>query len=480
MNEKLLDRSIGENYYLPEEGNVLSPTPLLTVRTDVSYQQNNLTEERPARAYRNRGAAVLFLMHIAVVLYCALQGGWPVAVERRLLGLLFLTGCVAVALSTAAWYAMTQYPQHFVVLALGSSFLGHFLAAGVLLYFRWWSGLLLAVTFAVLTLLYLRAVWHRTHVASAQLQVALQAIERNKAVLSLAYLILLSLQLWTLIWLMAWLGFYNLTYGENCPGSEKDGDNAYYCTVRLRGHTGALVFFWLSFFWTTQVLRNVLRVTVAGVVGSFVCRPEHPALVEAFRHATTSSFGSICFGSLLTAVIQVLYQLCRMLQNTASSSSGNFLLCIIDCIVGFLERLTVYFHKWSYIYIGLYGDDYLTAGQSVLQLFRERGWDTIVTDQLVVRTLQLCAAMVGVSTGAVALLMGPSLHWSKFVTFAVPALLGGTLSYILFLSVVGAAVDAIIVLFAEAPLELERNHPGLHRQLVTAWSQLYPDEFRSP
>jgi hypothetical protein len=148
--------------------------------------------------------------------------------------------------------------------------------------------------------------------------------------------------------------------------------------------------------------------------------------------------------------------------------------------VGFLERLTVYFHKWSYIYIGLYADDYLTAGQNVLQLFRERGWDTIITDQLVVRTLQLSATMVGVSTGAVALLMGPSLHWSKLVTFAIPALLGGTLSYILFLSVVGAAVDSIIVLFAEAPLELERNHPGLYRQMVTAWSQLYPDEFRAP
>ncbi|GAX19783.1 hypothetical protein FisN_3Hh012 [Fistulifera solaris] len=479
MDEKLLNNHLeGDEYFLQEQhGNLLSPSPLLTVRTDVSYPN---TQEKPARAYRNQGAALLFLMHMAVVFYCALQGGWPVAVEQRLLGLLFLTGCTAVALSTIAWYAMTQYSQHFVVVALSSTFAGHFFAAGVLIYFRWWSGVLLAIAFAAVTLIYLRTVWDRTHVAAAQLQVALQAIERNKAVLSLTYFILLSLQLWVLIWLMAWLGFYNLTYGENCSDNNDNDDQGYYCIVRLGGHGGVLFFFWLSFFWTTQVLRNVLRVTVAGVVGSFVCRPEYPAVGEAFRHATTSSFGSICFGSLLTALIQALYQICRMLQRTSSSSSGNFLVCIVDCIVGFLERLTVYFHKWSYIYIGLYGDDYLTAGQNVLQLFRERGWDTIITDQLVVRTLQLFATMVGVSTGAVALLMGPSLHWSKLVTFAIPALLGGTLSYILFLSVVGAAVDSIIVLFAEAPLELERNHPGLYRQMVTAWSQLYPDEFRAP
>jgi hypothetical protein len=43
------------------------------------------------------------------------------------------------------------------------------------------------------------------------------------------------------------------------------------------------------------------------------------------------------------------------------------------------------------------------------------------------------------------------------------------------LGVVSSAVDTILVTFCEAPLDFERNHPGLHRQMLSAWRQVYPD-----
>jgi hypothetical protein len=41
--------------------------------------------------------------------------------------------------------------------------------------------------------------------------------------------------------------------------------------------------------------------------------------------------------------------------------------------------------------------------------------------------------------------------------------------------VVSSAVDTIVVTFCEAPMDFERNHPGLHRQMVSAWRQVYPE-----
>ncbi len=44
--------------------------------------------------------------------------------------------------------------------------------------------------------------------------------------------------------------------------------------------------------------------------------------------------------------------------------------------------------------------------------------------------------------------------------------------------VVASAVDTVIVCFAEAPNDFRRHHPQLHQDMVEAWRQTYPTEFR--
>jgi hypothetical protein len=63
-----------------------------------------------------------------------------------------------------------------------------------------------------------------------------------------------------------------------------------------------------------------------------------------------------------------------------------------------------------------------------------------------------------------------------FVAFIVPTCIGIAMAIIL-TSVIMAAVNTVVVGFAEAPMEFERNHPGLSAQLVTAWRHVYPDEY---
>ena len=42
------------------------------------------------------------------------------------------------------------------------------------------------------------------------------------------------------------------------------------------------------------------------------------------------------------------------------------------------------------------------------------------------------------------------------------------------LSVLGSGVNTVIVLFAEAPAEFERNYPELSRKMREIWSTIYP------
>lgn len=44
------------------------------------------------------------------------------------------------------------------------------------------------------------------------------------------------------------------------------------------------------------------------------------------------------------------------------------------------------------------------------------------------------------------------------------------------MSVVGSAVNTVIVCFAESPAEFEQNHPHLSAEMRAAWRQAWPAE----
>ena len=63
-----------------------------------------------------------------------------------------------------------------------------------------------------------------------------------------------------------------------------------------------------------------------------VCIP----LSQTPHRALTTSFGSICFGSLLVALIQALKQLAHEARQNGDS---GILACIAECILGCLESI---------------------------------------------------------------------------------------------------------------------------------------------
>src|SRR5690242_10326871 len=90
-------------------------------------------------------------------------------------------------------------------------------------------------------------------------------------------------------------------------------------------------------------LKNTIHVTISGVYGSwYFCPNAMPkgATRGAFKRSVTYSFGSICFGSLIVAIIQFLRQIASAAQHSASSDGnivGAILFCILGCLISLLE-----------------------------------------------------------------------------------------------------------------------------------------------
>jgi hypothetical protein len=167
-----------------------------------------------------------------------------------------------------------------------------------------------------------------------------------------------------------------------------------------------LFLLFLSYYWVHQVLTNTVHVTTAGTIGTWWFVPDEAnscwssAIQDSFCRATTYSFGSICFGSLLVAIVQALRALNHMSRN---NEDMQMLTCIIDCILGCIEDIIEYLNKWAYVYVGLYGFGYLEAGRNVIQLFEQKGWTVIISDDLCDRVLFMVSVGVGLLTGLIGL-----------------------------------------------------------------------------
>jgi len=247
-----------------------------------------------------------------------------------------------------------------------------------------------------------------------------------------------------------------------------------------------LFFLLLSYYWVHQVLANTIHVTTAGTIGTWWFVPDEAnscfssAIQDSFCRATTYSFGSICFGSLVVAVVQSLRTLVQM---TRDSEDMQILTCLLDCILACIQDIVEYLNKWAYVYIGLYGFGYIEAGRNVFQLFEQKGWTVIITDDLADNVLFMVSVGVGLLTGLVGmvlaiadpnLLAGVGLGESAGSGGFIIGLLVGFVFTSILMSVVASAVNTVIVCFAESPNEFEANHPQLSAEMRAAWVQAWP------
>lgn len=322
-------------------------------------------------------------------------------------------------------------------------------------------------------------VWSRIEFATANLITGFEAVKSNAGITLVAYIASVVAFAWTAVWALAFVGVYNSApVVEGCDESQG--------TVCARDVNSAyLVFLLLSFYWAHQVFTNVVHVSVAGTVGTWWFVPDEAssccssAVTSSVFRACTYSFGSICFGSLLVAIVQTLRALVKNARN--NDDANAILVCVLDCILSCIQGLIEYFNKWAFVYVGIYGYGYCEAGKNVMTLFSNRGWDVVIADDLVDRCLGFVSFLLALMIGSIGLLLESTTDWfdefedaSQIVAFILAFFIGIVISSVS-LTVVNSSVDAVIVLFAEAPAEFATNHPTLSSEMTEAYMKAYPD-----
>jgi ABC-type multidrug transport system fused ATPase/permease subunit len=122
----------------------------------------------------------------------------------------------------------------------------------------------------------------------------------------------------------------------------------------------------LSLFWTILCIKSWVHVCIAGVQATWYflaphAVPKHPVW-GAVKRASTTSFGSICFGSFIVAFIRTVRFFVNMAYQQARSSRNALAvcaLCILECLLGILESIINYINQYAFAICAIYGSVYI-------------------------------------------------------------------------------------------------------------------------
>jgi len=233
-----------------------------------------------------------------------------------------------------------------------------------------------------------------------------------------------------------------------------------------------------SFYWVSEVIKNVIHVTVSGVIatwyflsGSKGGMPSSPTM-GALKRSLTTSFGSICLGSLIVAILKTIKAIIQGIRGR----KDNLLACLLDCCVSCIERLVRYFNHYAFCQVAIYGKDYIDAAISTWNLIASSGIEAILNDNIIAGVLTMSCVFVGIVSAAISVLLayiffGTSAFLiSYLVAFGILGLVLGFLIMSMATMVLDSGVVCTFVCFAEDREVLRINNPELHQRLMETYN----------
>ncbi|KAJ4943152.1 hypothetical protein JOQ06_005657 [Pogonophryne albipinna] len=284
--------------------------------------------------------------------------------------------------------------------------------------------------------------------------------------------------------------FSETNVSKVCPGAQcmfafYGGETVYHRYILVLHLCNLFMFLWLVNF--TIALGQC---TLAGAFASYYWALKKPddipvsPLYSSFSRAIRYHTGSLAFGSLILAVVQMIRMILVYL-NTKLKGSENacarFLLCCLQCCFWCLENFIRFMNRNAYIMIAIYGKNFCTSSKDAFFLLMRNIIRVAVLDKVTDFLLFLGKLLISGSVGVLAFFFFtrkipviqeevPSLnyYWVPLVT----VIFGSYMIAHGFFNVYAMCVDTLFLCFCE---DLERNDgssfrpyymsPGLHKIL---------------
>ena len=438
--------SAGSSY-----GSVLKPTqgskaPL------IAREEDRFRTDTP---YQDKSYAILFLLYtllisiLSIFFYAQNTNTYTSNttnsnneyLNQHFAQLLFASIGISVVNACILLFILRKYSLYLTWLALSLSFI-LFLIYGIVLITAFHSiiaGICILII-AIIQFLWMYCIRHRIEFTAALISISIDALNHFLS----SYIVSLFGIFLQIIWCVVWcLGFaYSI-----------DGASATKMTIIL---------YFFAFYWTIQVISNVMLCTTSGTVSMwYFLYPSHCSnhtVYKSLKRSITTSFGSVCFGSLIIGIVQCM----RMIINAFRSilrerkNSNVCIECITHCIACSLqcvEGIIDYVNNYAFVRVSIYGMSYCHAARQTFELFASRGFEVVINDDLTHSVLMLscllCSALTGLIIGAISKYSFGNESVESVTLWSFTAFFISFAISMSCLVVVKAAVSALFVCFAE-------------------------------
>uniref|UniRef100_A0A8C2W4Y0 Choline transporter-like protein n=1 Tax=Chinchilla lanigera TaxID=34839 RepID=A0A8C2W4Y0_CHILA len=272
--------------------------------------------------------------------------------------------------------------------------------------------------------------------------------------------------------------FFNSTESHACPKASCQfafygGESGYH-----RALLGLQIFNAFMFFWLANFVLALGQVTLAGAFASYYWALRKPddmpafPLFSAFGRALRYHTGSLAFGSLILAIVQIIRVILEYLDQrlkAAENKFAKFLMTCLKCCFWCLEKFIKFLNRNAYIMIAIYGTNFCTSARNAFFLLMRNIIRVAVLDKVTDFLFLLGKLLVVGSVGILAFFFfthririvqdtAPPLnyYWVPILT----VIIGSYLIAHGFFSVYGMCVDTLFLCFCE---DLERNDGSQER-----------------
>ncbi|CAI9102962.1 OLC1v1001367C4 [Oldenlandia corymbosa var. corymbosa] len=397
-----------------------------------------------SRSYTNKISLLVFVVHmiLAFGLICflifkgvqgVLQGGRTKRDELKILKdfLPQVEAAAFLSITLAVFWqkAIRVWPKFMVRFIVWSSFVLSLSAGILLICFQKPTTDALGVIFIFFSIgdgLYACWVYQRTGFCSKVFIKALEPVSKFHDINRPTFLMLVAGFLWMSLWILAVIGSLNF----------------YFPPLIII----ALV---LSMAWITEVMRNVVNLTVSRVIALYYLRGMQSNTQFCFQRALSQNLGSASLGSLFVPAIEALRIVARGLN--LIEGEDEFMFCCARCGLKIMDSIFKCGNGWAYVQIAAYNKGFVKASQDTWELFERREIEQIVDSDI---TSAICF-LTGVCSGCICVIVvaawTATVHKGYIATVSLLAVFIGYLLTRIAMAVPQACVGCYYVCYAENP-----------------------------
>ncbi|XP_022756840.1 CTL-like protein DDB_G0274487 [Durio zibethinus] len=419
------------------------PHPRSQPRSTPTPQQSVTTLN--SRRFTNKISLLLFMLHmvVAVALVCFLifkgiqgliEASNPAKEkEEKILKFLLpqieVASLLSITLAFAWQKALREWPRFMVYFIIWFTFFMSLSAGILLICFQkpTTDGVgVCFIAFAIGNGLYACWVSQRIDFCFKVLLKSLEPVSKFPDLNQPAYWMLGSGFLWMSLWILAVVGALN-----------------FYVPPFI------IIALVLSLAWTTEVMRNVVNITVSRVIALYYLRGMQSNTLVSFQRALTRNLGSACLGSLFVPAIEALRIVARGLN--LLEGEDEFMFSCAHCCLNVMQSIFRHGNGWAYVQIAAYGKGFVRASQDTWVLFEREEMEPIVDSDM---TSAICF-LTGVCSGSICVIVVAAwtarVHQPFTASTSLLAFFVGYLMTRIAMALPQACVSCYYVCYAENP-----------------------------